>query len=165
MPTLLDYKSAVVDGTKALEIDPKYTKALHRRGKANAEMGNYDKAIEDYQKIMEVEPNNQEVNGDLMDARAHVNSSSSKKDKKAAAATTEASKNNFKRITIQEEDSEEEDSPQIKKASVETSTQKPTPALSKSTFNTDESLKKIDSLLNIGRNILKLDESNDPNSR
>lgn len=58
---VLDWKSALNDSNKALDIDPKYTKALHRRGKAKLELKEYEDAITDFQKILEIEPNNQEV--------------------------------------------------------------------------------------------------------
>jgi len=58
---LLDFKSCVADCDKALNLDPKYTKALHRRAKANFEMGNYDLAVKDFQEVMTLDPNNSEV--------------------------------------------------------------------------------------------------------
>jgi DnaJ family protein C protein 7 len=57
----LDYKSCVVDCERALELEPNYTKALHRRAKANVALENYSEAIKDFQQIIDVEPNNTEV--------------------------------------------------------------------------------------------------------
>ena len=44
-------------------------KAIHRRGKALAALKKYDEAIKDFQYILEAEPENKDVNKDLMDAR------------------------------------------------------------------------------------------------
>ena len=44
-----------------MEIDSKYTKAFHRRAKANFEMGNYGDAVVDFQRVMDLDPNNAEV--------------------------------------------------------------------------------------------------------
>ena len=34
---------------------------MHRRAKANFEMGNYDLAVKDFQEVMSLDPNNAEV--------------------------------------------------------------------------------------------------------
>jgi tetratricopeptide (TPR) repeat protein len=36
-----DFKKAVADATKAIELKPGYLKAYHRRGKANHALNNY----------------------------------------------------------------------------------------------------------------------------
>jgi len=56
-----DYKSCISDCNKTLELDNKYTKAFHRRAKANFEMGNYGDAVVDFQRVMDLDPNNAEV--------------------------------------------------------------------------------------------------------
>jgi tetratricopeptide (TPR) repeat protein len=67
------YKNAVEDSNSALELKPGYLKAIHRRGKAYAALGEYEKAIKDFQKILEEEVDNKEVNKDLMDTRTLYN--------------------------------------------------------------------------------------------
>jgi serine/threonine-protein phosphatase 5 len=48
-----------------LELDPKFVKAYHRRGKAYQSCNKWDLAIKDYQKILEVEPENADINKSL----------------------------------------------------------------------------------------------------
>jgi len=42
------YGSCIDDAEKALEIDPTYLKAYHRRGKALQAAGRFEEAIKDY---------------------------------------------------------------------------------------------------------------------
>ena len=48
-----DYRGAIIDYTKALEIDPSYTYALHNRGFAKNMIGDYKGAILDLTKSKE----------------------------------------------------------------------------------------------------------------
>uniref|UniRef100_F6UAP7 J domain-containing protein n=2 Tax=Ciona intestinalis TaxID=7719 RepID=F6UAP7_CIOIN len=48
-------KEAVIDCTKALELDENYTKALHRRAKCHTDLENYSEAVYDYQKIYQMD--------------------------------------------------------------------------------------------------------------
>lgn len=43
------YKNAIEDSNSALELKPGYLKAIHRRGKAYAAIGEYENAIKDFQ--------------------------------------------------------------------------------------------------------------------
>ena len=49
-----DYQGAIVDLTKAIEIDPKYAAAYKNRGLAKSNLGNYQEAIADYNKAIEI---------------------------------------------------------------------------------------------------------------
>jgi len=51
-----DYQGAIVDLTKAIEIDPKYAAAYKNRGLAKSNLGNYQEAIADYNKAIEINP-------------------------------------------------------------------------------------------------------------
>ena len=51
-----DYSGAIIDYTKALEIDPNYTYALHNRGFAKNKIGDYKGAILDLNKSIELQP-------------------------------------------------------------------------------------------------------------
>ena len=51
-----DYTGAIIDYTKALEIDPNYTYALHNRGFAKNIIGDYKGAILDLTKSIELQP-------------------------------------------------------------------------------------------------------------
>jgi len=63
------YRQCIEDCDKAIELKPGYLKAHHRRGKAYAALNKYEDAIKDFQTILEDEPDNKDVNKDLMDAR------------------------------------------------------------------------------------------------
>jgi tetratricopeptide (TPR) repeat protein len=60
-----------------LRLDPNYLKAHHRRGKAYLATRKYDLAIKDFQAILEKEPDNKDINRDLMDAREALNNQAS----------------------------------------------------------------------------------------
>jgi len=53
-------------------LKPGYLKAYHRRGKAYAALDKNAEAIKDFQYILEEEPENKDVNKDLMDARVKL---------------------------------------------------------------------------------------------
>ena len=96
------------DCKKALEIDPLYIKAYHRRGKANMELKNYVEAVKDFQFIMSKEPDNKEVNADLKEARKNLSQKEVEMLEKGIDNPVVSS--GFKKIEIQEEEEEEEDS-------------------------------------------------------
>ena len=52
-----NYKGAIQDFTKAIELNPNYTKAYNNRGFAKAELQDYRGAIQDYNKAIEINPN------------------------------------------------------------------------------------------------------------
>ena len=68
-----DYRKAIEDANTALKLKPGYLKAYHRRGKAYAALNEHELAIKDFQTILEAEPENKEVNKDLMAARTLLN--------------------------------------------------------------------------------------------
>ena len=51
-----DYSGAIIDYTKALEIDPNYTYALHNRGFAKNIIGDYEGALIDLNKAIKSDP-------------------------------------------------------------------------------------------------------------
>ncbi|GAA0138313.1 hypothetical protein LIER_00081 [Lithospermum erythrorhizon] len=53
---LENYKESINECTKALELNPSYTKALIRRGEAHEKLGNYEDSITDMTKILELDP-------------------------------------------------------------------------------------------------------------
>ena len=61
-----DYYGAIVDYTKAIEINPKYSDAYYNRGLAKDDLNDYYGAIADYTKAIEFRPR---------DADAYVNRS------------------------------------------------------------------------------------------
>uniref|UniRef100_A0A2M3ZB51 Uncharacterized protein n=1 Tax=Anopheles braziliensis TaxID=58242 RepID=A0A2M3ZB51_9DIPT len=60
----LDLKpSAIEDCTKALEYNPKYLKALLRRANLYEETDKLDESLEDFRKVLELDPGNGEARG------------------------------------------------------------------------------------------------------
>jgi import receptor subunit TOM34 len=57
---LQQWKEAVVDCTEAIELGPKDEKPLERRAISYSHIEEfYDKAIEDYKKLLEIKPSHQ----------------------------------------------------------------------------------------------------------
>jgi tetratricopeptide (TPR) repeat protein len=66
------FAKTIEDSNNALRLDPTYLKAHHRRGKAYLSTKKYELAIKDFQVILEKEPDNKDINRDLMDAREEL---------------------------------------------------------------------------------------------
>ena len=54
---LEDYRGAIQDYTKAIELNPNHTYAYNNRGIAKVELEDYSGAIQDYTKAIELNPN------------------------------------------------------------------------------------------------------------
>ena len=54
--SLGNYKQAIGDYDKAIELNPKFAKAYDNRAAAYGSLGNYRKAIEDWSKAIELDP-------------------------------------------------------------------------------------------------------------
>ncbi|KAH7861299.1 hypothetical protein Vadar_024351 [Vaccinium darrowii] len=54
---LEEYGSAIQDASKAIEIDPKYSKGYYRRGAAYLAMGKFKEALKDFQQVKKICPN------------------------------------------------------------------------------------------------------------
>lgn len=52
-----DYQGALVDYTKAIELDPNFVIAYYNRGRAYYDLVSYDLAIADYFKAIALDPN------------------------------------------------------------------------------------------------------------
>ncbi|KAK2147711.1 hypothetical protein LSH36_540g01046, partial [Paralvinella palmiformis] len=57
---------------KALELDPKSEKGLFRRGSARMAMKDYPEAIEDFNKVLELDPNNKAAKNQVLVANAKI---------------------------------------------------------------------------------------------
>lgn len=106
-----EYKETIQDCNKALALEPNYTKALHRRGKAQFELKNFMEAVKDFQLIMALEPDNKEVNADLKEARKGLTQKELEQLEKNQQnnETSQTQNSGFKKIDIQVEDEEEEE--------------------------------------------------------
>lgn len=85
---------------KAVEINPKYLKAIARRAEAFYELASWSQAVDDYEKCLEAEPNNKDFIDKLKKSREKMLSS---KD----FQTNE--KRSMKKVEIQEDSSDGED--------------------------------------------------------
>merc|ERR1719335_1117675 len=65
---------ALEDCEHALAINPRYMKALHRKGKALYELQRYEEAVQCFQLALMESPGNTQINGDLMVARRKLRS-------------------------------------------------------------------------------------------
>lgn len=97
---LKKYQECIADCDTTLRLQSDYIKAYHRRGKANFALGNFLKAYKDFKHIIEVEPENSEVNGELRECRKKL----SEEEIRAADNVNE-----FKRVQIVEEDSDQDE--------------------------------------------------------
>ncbi|MDT9186184.1 tetratricopeptide repeat protein, partial [Limnospira sp. PMC 289.06] len=52
-----NYKAAIADYNRAIEINPNYHNAYNNRGFAHRSQGNYKAAIADYNRAIEINPN------------------------------------------------------------------------------------------------------------
>jgi tetratricopeptide (TPR) repeat protein len=113
-----NFKSVIADADKAISLKPGYLKAFHRRGKAYAGLARHEEAIKDFQYILEEEPENKDVNKDLMNSRHKLTEIQNKKGatiEEVEEEETPAPKKEFVRVAIEESDeSEEEGSGNIK---------------------------------------------------
>ncbi|KAJ1282118.1 hypothetical protein BS78_03G025700 [Paspalum vaginatum] len=69
---LEEYGSAVQDATKAIEIDPRYTKGYYRRGAAYLAMGKFKEALKDFQQVKKICPNDPDATRKLKECEKAV---------------------------------------------------------------------------------------------
>ncbi|KAL3849115.1 hypothetical protein ACJIZ3_010997 [Penstemon smallii] len=69
---LEEYGSAIQDATKAIEIDPKYSKGYYRRGAAYLAMGKFKDALKDFQQVKKLCPNDPDATKKLKECEKAV---------------------------------------------------------------------------------------------
>jgi tetratricopeptide (TPR) repeat protein len=109
---LKNYGNVIMDANKAIKIKPGYLKAFHRRGKAYAALNKHEDAIKDFQYILEEEPENKDVNKDLMTSRQKLTEIESKKGATIEEVVEDEApkpKKEFVRVAIEESSDEEEE--------------------------------------------------------
>ena len=52
-----DHAKSIEDYNEAIKNEPEYPLAFNKRGWANLEVGNYDQAIKDFEKVIQFKPN------------------------------------------------------------------------------------------------------------
>ena len=70
---LKKFSQCIEDSDACLKLDPKFIKAFHRRGKAYQACNKWELAIKDYQTILELEPENVDINKSLRVCRQKLN--------------------------------------------------------------------------------------------
>ncbi|CAA7033158.1 unnamed protein product [Microthlaspi erraticum] len=58
---LCKYAEAIKECTKAIELNPSYTKALVRRAEAHEKLEHFEEALDDLKKILELDPSNDQA--------------------------------------------------------------------------------------------------------
>ncbi|XP_021898369.1 serine/threonine-protein phosphatase 5-like isoform X2 [Carica papaya] len=69
---LEEYGSAIQDASKAIEIDPKYSKGYYRRGAAYLAMGKFKEALKDFQQVKKICPNDPDASKKLKECEKAV---------------------------------------------------------------------------------------------
>ncbi|KAK9076316.1 hypothetical protein SSX86_004650 [Deinandra increscens subsp. villosa] len=69
---LEEYGSAIQDASKAVEIDPKYSKGYYRRGAAYLAMGKFKEALKDFQQVKRLCPNDPDASKKLKECEKAV---------------------------------------------------------------------------------------------
>lgn len=110
---LKNFGNVIMDANKAIELKPGYLKAFHRRGKAYAALNKHEDAIKDFQFILEEEPENKDVNKDLMTSRQKLTEQEAKKgatiEEIGDVEEEKPKKKEFVRVAIEESSDEEEE--------------------------------------------------------
>ncbi|XP_076906169.1 serine/threonine-protein phosphatase 5-like isoform X1 [Bidens hawaiensis] len=69
---LEEYGSVIQDASKAIEIDPKYSKGYYRRGAAYLSMGKFKEALKDFQQVKRISPNDPDASKKLKECEKAV---------------------------------------------------------------------------------------------
>ena len=69
---LKQYSAAIADASRALELDPSYTKARKTRAKAFGESGQWEEAVREYKAIQEVNPAEPGIAREIRNAELEV---------------------------------------------------------------------------------------------
>jgi TonB family protein len=86
-----EYELAVADYGKWIELKPKDSMAYFNRGDSYEKMGNVQKAIDDYQKAVELDANNESAKNNLQRLQAGQPKTSPKPQNKEAASISDSS--------------------------------------------------------------------------
>ncbi|CAI8606998.1 unnamed protein product [Vicia faba] len=69
---LEEYGSAILDATKDIEVDPKYSKGYYRRGAAHLGLGKFKEALKDFQQVKKMCPNDPDATKKLKECEKSV---------------------------------------------------------------------------------------------
>ncbi|MCJ1351470.1 MAG: hypothetical protein MMC33_001454 [Icmadophila ericetorum] len=94
---LKNYKSAIADCTRAISLDPSYTKARKTQARALGESGDWDEAIRIYKSIAETSPSEPGINKDIRNAELELKKSKRKDYYKILGIDKDAGDNEIKK--------------------------------------------------------------------
>ncbi|KAI9698892.1 MAG: hypothetical protein M1820_007313 [Bogoriella megaspora] len=94
---LKKYKEAIADCTRALELDPSYTKARKTRAKAMGEDGNWEEAVREYKAVQESNPSEPGIAKDIRNAELELKKSKRKDYYKILGVEKDAGDNEIKK--------------------------------------------------------------------
>ncbi len=97
MQQLKEYKSAIADCIRALELDPTYTKARKTKAKALGESGNWDEAVREYKAIAESNPSEPGIQKEVRNAELELKKSKRKDYYKILGVEKDANDNDIKK--------------------------------------------------------------------
>ena len=67
-----DFEGALKDAIKSIELDQSYTKAYYRKAVANKGLGNYQTALEEFQRLQNGCPNNKSCQKQIQDCKTLI---------------------------------------------------------------------------------------------
>jgi len=94
---LKDYKSAIADCTRALTLDPSYTKARKTKARALGEDGDWETAVRELKAVQETSPEDPTIAKDIRNAELELKKSQRKDYYKILKVEKDASENDIKR--------------------------------------------------------------------
>lgn len=94
---LKKFEDAIADCTKALQLDPSYTKARKTKAKALGESGNWEEAVREYKSIAESNPEEPGIRRDVQNAELEFKKSKRKDYYKLLNLEKDASDNDIKK--------------------------------------------------------------------
>ena len=92
-----DYKSAIADCTRALTLDPSYTKARKTKARALGEDGDWETAVRELKAVQETSPEDPTIAKDIRNAELELKKSQRKDYYKILKVEKDASENDIKR--------------------------------------------------------------------
>lgn len=94
---LSNFDAAVADCTKALELDPSYSKAKKVRAKAYGGLGNWEEAVRDYKSVAEANPGERGINEEIRNAELELKKSKRKDYYKLLGVSKDANDHEIKK--------------------------------------------------------------------
>ncbi|KAF1986816.1 TPR-like protein [Aulographum hederae CBS 113979] len=94
---LKKYQEAIADCTRALELDPSFTKARKTKAKALGESGNWDEAVKEYKSIKDANPSEPGIDREIRSAELELKKAQRKDYYKILGIEKDAGDNEIKK--------------------------------------------------------------------